>query len=81
MVYHRERAEGAAKARLLAAHAEAEAITRISSDATTSPAQIATDFTDSAQYLIVSRYIEGLRDMAISNNTQVVFMPTQTSRV
>jgi regulator of protease activity HflC (stomatin/prohibitin superfamily) len=83
------RAEGTARARLLAAHAEAEAITGITegmaqphlqetdseSDATRSDARTANDFTDPAQYLITSRYIEALRDMARSENAKVIFMP------
>ena len=89
------RAEGAAQARLLAAEAEAEAITRITdgmshchlrqtdgeSGATTSAAQKANDLSGPAHYLITSRYIEALRDMARSENTKVIFMPAQTSRV
>lgn len=31
--------------------------------------------------MITSRYIEGLRDMARSENAKVIFMPAQTSRV
>jgi hypothetical protein len=51
------------------------------SGATTSAARTANDFTDPTQYLITARYIEGLRDMARSENAKVVFMPAQTSRV
>jgi regulator of protease activity HflC (stomatin/prohibitin superfamily) len=89
------RAEGAAQARLLAAHAEAEAITRITdgmapsrmretdgeSGATTSAARTAKDVSAPANYLITARYIEGLRDMARSENAKVIFMPKQTSSV
>jgi regulator of protease activity HflC (stomatin/prohibitin superfamily) len=89
------RAEGAAKARLLAADAEAEAITRITegithsrlrevdaeSGATTGAAQAASDLSNPAQYLITSRYIEGLKEMAKSENAKVIFMPVGTSRV
>ena len=32
-----------------------------------------------AQYLITARYIESLRDMARTQNSKVIFMPTETS--
>ena len=80
---------------MLAAHAEAEAITRITdgmahsrlretdaeSGATTFPARTANDVSDPAHYLITFRYIEGLRDMARSENAKLIFMPARTSRV
>ena len=88
------RAEGAAKARLLAAEAEAEAIARITEgmaharpqinpelEVTTGADRTASDLNNPAQYLITARYIEGLKDMAKSDNARVVFMPVQTSRV
>ena len=88
------RAEGAAQARLLAAQAEAEAIARITegmtqalpqdhleSDVTTSSSPTTADFNTPAQYLITARYIEGLKDMAKSENARVIFMPVQSSRV
>lgn len=89
------RAEGAATARLLTAHAEAEAITRITdgmahshlretdaeSGATTSATRKGNDVSDPAHYLITTRYIEGLKDMARSENAKVIFMPAQSSRV
>ena len=34
-----------------------------------------------AQYLIMMKYIESLRDMSRSNNSKVVFMPVETSNV
>ena len=64
-------AEVAAQARLRAAEAEAEAITRIS--------QAMRDQGESAQFIITTRYIESLRDMARGNNSKVVFMPVETS--
>src|ERR671921_506058 len=64
-------AEGAAQARLRAAEAEAEAIQRIGE----AMAQQA----DSAQYLITTRYIESLKEMARGNNSKVVFMPVETA--
>ncbi len=66
-------AEGAAQARLRSATAEAQAIAQISG-AIGSPAQ-------TAQYLITARYIESMRDMTRSNNSKVIFMPTETSGV
>jgi regulator of protease activity HflC (stomatin/prohibitin superfamily) len=89
------RADGAAKVRLLAADAEAEAITRITecmahrhlspadaeSKAIAGPAEPEGHFNNPAQYLITSRYIEGLKEMAKSENAKVVFMPMNSSRV
>ena len=89
------KAEGAAKVRLLAADAEAQAITLISesmpqsqlretnseSGVNTSVTRTASEFDNPAHYLITSRYIEGLRDMAKSEKAKVIFMPAQTSRV
>lgn len=66
-------AEGAAQARLRSATAEAQAIAQIS-QAIGSPEQ-------TAQYLITARYIESLRDMTRTNNSKVIFMPTETSGV
>ncbi len=66
-------AEGAAQARLRAAEAEATAIKQISG-AIGDPAQ-------TAQYLITARYIDSLRDMTRTQNSKVIFMPTETSSV
>jgi regulator of protease activity HflC (stomatin/prohibitin superfamily) len=66
-------AEGAAQARLRAAAAEAQAIAQIAA-AIGNPEQ-------TAQYLITARYIESLRDMARTNNSKVIFMPTETAGV
>src|SRR5947208_15227 len=59
-------ADGAAQARLMAASAEAQAINQIS--------QIIGNWADSAQYLITARYIESLRDLTRTQNSQVLFM-------
>jgi len=89
------RAEGAAQARLLVADAEGEAITRITdgmaqlrlrgtdgeTGATTSTSPKANDVNGPANYLITARYIEGLRDMARSENARVIFIPSRTSSV
>ncbi len=66
-------AEGAAQARLKAAEAEATAINQI--------AQSIGDKGQTTNYLITSRYIDSLRDMTRSQNSKVIFMPTETSNV
>lgn len=64
-------AEGAAQARLKAASADAQAIAQIG--------QSIGSAERTTQYLITSRYIESLRDMTRSQNSKVIFMPTETS--
>ncbi len=64
-------ADGAAQARLKAASAEAQALVQIGQSIGT-PEQ-------TAQYLITTRYIESLRDMTRTQNSKVIFMPTETS--
>src|SRR4051812_43062978 len=66
-------AEGAAQARLTSAAAEASAIAQI--------AGAIGDRGQTAQYLITSRYVDSLRDMARTQNSKVIFMPTETSSV
>ena len=66
-------AEGAAQARLTSASAEAAAIQQI--------AGAIGDRGKTAQYLITSRYVDSLRDMARTQNSKVIFMPTETSGV
>lgn len=65
-------AEGAAQARLTAARAEAESIRQIAEGITEG---------NPAQYLIMMKYIESLREMARGQNSKVVFMPVETSSV
>lgn len=65
-------AQGAAEARLTAATAEAESIRRIAEGISGG---------NPAQYLIMMKYIESLREMSKSNNAKVVFMPVETSSV
>ena len=65
-------AEGQAQARLTAATAEAESIRRIADGITVG---------NPAQYLIMMKYIESLREMSRSNNSKVIFMPVETSSV
>lgn len=67
-------AEGAAQARITAAVAEAESIQRLADGITAGQG-------NPAQYLIMMKYIESLRDMARSQNSKVVFMPVETSNV
>jgi regulator of protease activity HflC (stomatin/prohibitin superfamily) len=64
-------AEGAAQARLRGAEAEAEAISRISGAIRQQG--------ESAQFIITTRYIESLKDMARGNNSKVIFMPVETA--
>ena len=66
-------AEGAAQARLTNASAEAQAIAQI--------AGAIGDRGQTAQYLITSRYVDSMRDMARTQNSKVIFMPTETSGV
>ena len=66
-------AEGAAQARLTNANAEAAAIAQI--------AAAIGDRGQTAQYLITSRYIDSMRDMARTQNSKVIFMPMETSGV
>src|SRR3982750_3926356 len=65
--------EGAAQARFRSSQGEAQAIAQI--------AQAIGDPQQTAQYLITARYIESLRDMAQTQNSKVIFMPTETSGV
>ncbi len=67
-------AEGQAQARLTAITAEAESIRRISEGITGGQG-------NPAQYLIMMKYIDSLRELSRSNNSKVVFMPVETSSV
>jgi regulator of protease activity HflC (stomatin/prohibitin superfamily) len=66
-------AEGAAQARMVNANAEATAIQQI--------AGAIGDRGQTAQYLITSRYVDSMRDMARTQNSKVIFMPMETSGV
>src|SRR5690242_13669354 len=66
-------AEGASQARMISATAEATAIQQI--------AAAIGDRQQTAQYLITARYVDSLRDMARTQNSKVIFMPTETSGV
>src|SRR5215475_15072853 len=67
-------AEGLAQARLRQAEAEAQSIRRIADGITGGQC-------NPAQYLIMMKYIESLREMSRSNNSKVIFMPIETSSV
>jgi regulator of protease activity HflC (stomatin/prohibitin superfamily) len=67
-------AQGQAEARLTSATAEAESIRRIAEGITGGQG-------NPAQYLIMMKYIESLREMSRSSNSKVVFMPVETSSV
>lgn len=67
-------AEGQAQGRLTAAAAEAESLSRIAKS-------LAGAQDNPAQYLIVMKYLESLRDMARGDNAKVIFMPFETSSV
>ena len=66
-------AEGNALARLKSADAEASAIATIT--------ESIGDASQTANYLITSRYVDSLRDMTLSQNSKVIFMPTETSNL
>lgn len=63
-------AQGAAEARLTAATAESESLRRIAEGLTEG---------NPAQYMIMMKYIESLREMSRGNNSKVIFMPVETS--
>jgi regulator of protease activity HflC (stomatin/prohibitin superfamily) len=65
------RAEGAAQSRLAQAEAEAKAIRQV--------ADAIRGLGNPAQYLMMTRYIDSLREMAGARNSKVVFMPVETS--
>ncbi len=65
-------AQGAGEARLTAAAAEAESLRRIAEGIVGG---------NPAQYLIMMKYIESLKEMSKSNNAKVIFMPVETSSV
>ncbi len=64
-------AEGASQARLVNATAEASAIAQISG--------AIGDRSKTAQYLLTTRYVDSMRDMAKTQNSKVIFMPMETS--
>ncbi len=63
-------AQGAAEARLTAATAEAESLRQIAEGIKGG---------NPAQYMIMMKYIESLREMSNAKNAKVIFMPVETS--
>ncbi|MBR2027202.1 MAG: SPFH/Band 7/PHB domain protein [Alistipes sp.] len=68
------KARGDADARVLQATAEAEAIRKVAE-------AIAATKTDPATYMLVSRYIDTLKDMATGNDSKLVYLPYESSNL
>ena len=68
------KAQGDADARILQATAEAEAIRKVAE-------AIAATKTDPATYMLVSRYIETLKEMAAGGDTKLVYLPYESSNL
>ena len=68
------KAQGDADARILEATAEAEAIRKVAE-------AIASTKTDPATYMLVSRYIETLKEMASGNDSKLVYLPYESSNL
>ncbi len=68
------KAQGDADARILQATAEAEAIRKVAE-------AIAATKTDPATYMLVSRYIETLKEMAAGSDSKLVYLPYESSNL
>ena len=68
------KAQGEADARVLQATAEAEAIRKVAE-------AIASTKTDPATYMLVSRYIETLKEMATGQDSKLVYLPYESSNL
>lgn len=68
------KAQGEADARVLQATAEAEAIRKVAE-------AIASTKTDPATYMLVSRYIETLKEMAAGQDSKLVYLPYESSNL
>ncbi len=68
------KAQGEADARVLEATAEAEAIRKVAE-------AIASTKTDPATYMLVSRYIETLKEMAVGQDSKLVYLPYESSNL
>ena len=68
------KAQGEADARVLQATAEAEAIRKVAE-------AIASTKTDPATYILVSRYIETLKEMATGQDSKLVYLPYESSNL
>ena len=68
------KAQGEADARVLQATAEAEAIRKVAE-------AIASTKTDPATYMLVSRYIDTLKEMASGQDSKLVYLPYESSNL
>ena len=68
------KAQGEADARVLQATAEAEAIRKVAE-------AIAATKTDPATYMLVSRYIDTLKEMASGQDSKLVYLPYESSNL
>ena len=68
------KAQGDADARILQATAEAEAIRKVAE-------AIAATKTDPATYMLVNRYIDTLKEMAMGNDSKLVYLPYESSNL
>ena len=68
------KAQGEADARILQATAEAEAIRKVAE-------AIASTKTDPATYMLVSRYIDTLKEMAAGQDSKLVYLPYESSNL
>ncbi len=68
------KAQGEADARVLQATAEAEAIRKVAE-------AIASTKTDPATYMLVSRYIDTLKEMAVGQDSKLVYLPYESSNL
>ena len=68
------KAQGEADARILQAAAEAEAIRKVAE-------AIASTKTDPATYMLVSRYIDTLKEMAAGQDSKLVYLPYESSNL
>jgi regulator of protease activity HflC (stomatin/prohibitin superfamily) len=68
------KAQGDADARILQATAEAEAIRKVAEAITATK-------TDPATYMLVSRYIETLKEMAAGGDSKLVYLPYESSNL
>jgi regulator of protease activity HflC (stomatin/prohibitin superfamily) len=68
------RAQGEADARVLEATAEAEAIRKVAE-------AIASTKADPATYMLVSRYIDTLKEMASGKDSKLVYLPYESSNL
>ena len=68
------KAQGEADARVLQATAEAEAIRKVAE-------AIASTKTDPATYMLVSRYVDTLKEVASGQDAKVVYLPYESSNL